>query len=75
MKCYRTQPQAVSHVRVRFLFLKEEVFYLFFFCYCSHKVNNSFIMDLKVYRSVLLKGRKRAPIGSSGSDGGKGKQV
>ncbi|XP_029191075.1 retinoblastoma-like protein 1 [Acropora muricata] len=38
MKCYRTQPQAVSHV----------------------------------YRSVLLKGRKRALIGSSGSDGGKG---
>ncbi|XP_074618862.1 retinoblastoma-like protein 1 [Acropora palmata] len=38
MKCYRTQPQAVSHV----------------------------------YRSVLLKGRKRAVIGSSGSDGGKG---
>lgn len=30
MKCYRTQPQAISHVRVRFLLLKEEVFYLFF---------------------------------------------
>ena len=29
-------------------------------------------MNLKVYRSVLLKGRKRALIGSSGSDGGKG---
>ncbi|CAH3042018.1 unnamed protein product [Pocillopora meandrina] len=36
MKCYRTQPQAVSHV----------------------------------YRSVLLRGRRRAPLGSSGSDGG-----
>ncbi|CAH3171006.1 unnamed protein product [Porites lobata] len=36
MKCYRTQPQAVSHV----------------------------------YRSVLLRGRRRPPLGSSGSDGG-----
>ncbi|XP_020631199.1 retinoblastoma-like protein 1 [Orbicella faveolata] len=36
MKCYRTQPQAVSHV----------------------------------YRSVLLRGRRQVPLGSSGSEGG-----
>ena len=33
-----------------------------------------FVMNLKVYRSVLLRGRKGTPLGSSGSDGGKGKQ-
>lgn len=34
------------------------------FLFYSH-----FSLNLKVYRSVLLRGRRRAPIGSNGSDG------
>ena len=62
MKCYRTQPQAVSHVSPLLTSCKFTSACLF------TNLFSNFLF--KVYRSVLLRGRRRPPLGSSGSDGG-----